>query len=147
MRFFSQGTHERVRNSSGKRAFLVKPLKFCCNVFSSNFACKSFFHPNIFVITLKCLSIGTPKTIYFPFVSNGKLIVFRCPSTYKHIRTRVTQSKHHLPYTESQYETVTAYVPLYLQLIYSMYSIDIYILMLISRVNDYCCLIIIAKKR
>ena len=24
-------------------------------------------------ITLKCLSIGTPKTINFPFVSNGKL--------------------------------------------------------------------------
>ena len=32
-------------------------------------------HKNI--ATLKCLSIGTPKTINFPFVSNGKLIVFR----------------------------------------------------------------------
>ena len=29
--------------------------------------------------TLKCLSIGTPKIINFPFVSNGKLI-FRCPN-------------------------------------------------------------------
>ena len=66
---------------------------------------------------------------------------------FKHIRTRVIQSKHHLPYTESQYETETANVPLYLQLIYSMYSIDIYILMLITRGNDYCCLIIISKKR
>ena len=31
------------------------------------------------VYTLKCLSIGTPKTINYPFVSNGKLMVFRCP--------------------------------------------------------------------
>ena len=28
--------------------------------------------------TLKCLSIGTPKTINFPFVSNEKLMIFRC---------------------------------------------------------------------
>ena len=30
--------------------------------------------------TLKCLSIGTPKTISFLFVSNGKLIIFMCPN-------------------------------------------------------------------
>ena len=30
--------------------------------------------------TLKCLSIGTPKTINFPFVPNGKLIDLRCPN-------------------------------------------------------------------
>ena len=30
--------------------------------------------------TLKCLSIGTPKIITFPFVSSGKLMVFRCPN-------------------------------------------------------------------
>ena len=35
-------------------------------------------------ITLKCLSIGTPKTINFPFVSNGKLMVFRCPNIQAH---------------------------------------------------------------
>ena len=29
--------------------------------------------------TLKCLSIGTPKTINFPFVPNEKLTVFKCP--------------------------------------------------------------------
>ena len=29
--------------------------------------------------TLKCLSIGTPKTINFPFVPNGKLTVFKGP--------------------------------------------------------------------
>ena len=30
--------------------------------------------------TLKCLSIGTPKIINFTFVSNGKLMIFRCPN-------------------------------------------------------------------
>ena len=35
-------------------------------------------------ITLKCLSIGTPTTINFPFVSNGKLMVFRCPNIQAH---------------------------------------------------------------
>ena len=30
--------------------------------------------------TLKCLSIGTPKIINFPFVSNGKFMVFTCPN-------------------------------------------------------------------
>ena len=33
-----------------------------------------------FLVTLKCLSIGTPKIINFPFVSNGKLMIFRCPN-------------------------------------------------------------------
>ena len=33
---------------------------------------------------IKCLSIGTPKTINFPFVSNGKLMVFRCPNIQAH---------------------------------------------------------------
>ena len=30
--------------------------------------------------TLKCISIGTPKIINFPFVSNGKLMIFRSPN-------------------------------------------------------------------
>ena len=30
------------------------------------------------LITLNCLNIGTPKTINFPFVPNGKLMNFRC---------------------------------------------------------------------
>ena len=34
--------------------------------------------------TQKCLSIRTPKTINFPFVSNGKLIVSRCPNIQAH---------------------------------------------------------------
>ena len=32
-----------------------------------------------FLHTLKCLSIGTPKTINFPFVPNGKLMVLDVP--------------------------------------------------------------------
>ena len=31
------------------------------------------------MLTVMCLSIGTPKIINFPFVPNGKLIIFRCP--------------------------------------------------------------------
>ena len=33
----------------------------------------------LFRNTLKCLNIGTPKINNFPFVPNGKLMVFRCP--------------------------------------------------------------------
>ena len=40
--------------------------------------------PFAMVSTLKCLSIGTPKAINFPFVSNEKLIFFRCPSIQAH---------------------------------------------------------------
>ena len=29
--------------------------------------------------TVMCFCIGTPKIIDFPFVPNGKLIIFRCP--------------------------------------------------------------------
>ena len=39
--------------------------------------------------TLKCLSIGTPKTINFPFVSNGKLMVFRRPNSQAHYNEAV----------------------------------------------------------
>ena len=31
-----------------------------------------------------CLSIGTPKIINFPFVLNGKFIIFRCPKIWAH---------------------------------------------------------------
>ena len=34
--------------------------------------------------TLKCLSIGTYKTINFPFVPNVKLMVIRCPNIQEH---------------------------------------------------------------
>ena len=39
--------------------------------------------------TLQCLSIGTPKTINFPFVSNEKLMVFRCPNIQAHYNEAV----------------------------------------------------------
>ena len=38
---------------------------------------------------LKWLSIGTPKTINFPFVSNGKLMFFRCPNIQAHYNAAV----------------------------------------------------------
>ena len=34
--------------------------------------------------TVMCLSLGTPKKINFPFVPNGKLIIFRCPKVWAH---------------------------------------------------------------
>ena len=37
---------------------------------------------------LKCLSIGTPKTINFPFVPNGKLMVLGVP-IFEHIIIRL----------------------------------------------------------
>ena len=39
--------------------------------------------------TLKCLRIGTPKAINFPFVSNGKLMFLRCPSSQAHYNEAV----------------------------------------------------------
>ena len=41
--------------------------------------CKTHFF-YYFGNTLMCLSIGTPKAINFPFVSNEKLMFFRCPN-------------------------------------------------------------------
>ena len=38
----------------------------------------------MFGITLKCLRIGTPKVNHFSFVSNGKLMFFRCPNIRTH---------------------------------------------------------------
>ena len=39
--------------------------------------------------TLKCLSIGTPKIINFPFVSNGTFMVFTCPNIHAHYNEAV----------------------------------------------------------
>ena len=39
--------------------------------------------------TLKCLSIGTPKTINFPFVSDEKLMIFRCSNIQAHYNAAV----------------------------------------------------------
>ena len=50
---------------------------------------ESFCHLRGVRSTLMCLSIGTPKTIYFPFVSNGKSMVFRCPNFQAHYNETV----------------------------------------------------------
>ena len=42
----------------------------------------------VMLITLKCLSIGTPKAINFPFVSNEKLMFLGVP-VFKHIVMRL----------------------------------------------------------
>ena len=39
-------------------------------------------------LTLKCLSIGTPKAINFPFVSNEKLMFLGVP-VFKHVVMRL----------------------------------------------------------
>ena len=54
-------------------------------VSSANFQKKfKLYHIEISRITLKCLSIGTPKIINFPFVSNGKFMVITCPNIQAH---------------------------------------------------------------
>ena len=53
-------------------------LRHCENIFS-------------FRATLKCLSIGTPKIINFPFVSNGKVMIFMCPNIQE--KKRQTEEK------------------------------------------------------
>ena len=47
----------------------------CFTIFAMDYGQQLLWPP-----TLKCLSIGTPKTISFLFVSNGKLIIFMCPN-------------------------------------------------------------------
>ena len=49
----------------------------------------STFNNSCSVFTLTCLSIGTPKTINFPFVSNEKLMVYRCPNIQAHYNEAV----------------------------------------------------------
>ena len=65
-----------------------KPLSFFVFFVGQNIREAHGYH-EIFVCTLKCLSIGTPKIINFPFVSNGKLMVFRCPNIQAHCNEAV----------------------------------------------------------
>ena len=51
-----------------------------------------------------CLSIGTPKKINFPFVPNGKFIIFRCPKIWANYSLIImcsntgTPNNHHFLY-------------------------------------------------
>ena len=51
-----------------------------------------------------CLSNGTPKIINFPFVPNGKFIIFRCPEIWTHYNLIEmclnigTPNNHHFPF-------------------------------------------------
>ena len=49
---------------------------------------------------LKCLNIGTPKTINFPFVPNGKSMDFRCPNISAHHNLAVMYLKFGTPKTD-----------------------------------------------
>ena len=63
----------------------VRPIVTVANCsYHMNLVIRQGFLKKYLLNTLKCLSIGTPKTINFPFVPNGKLMVFRVP-TFEHI--------------------------------------------------------------
>ena len=47
---------------------------------SADSAARALVRITLLVSTLKCLSIGTPKTVNFPIVPIGNLMVFRCPN-------------------------------------------------------------------
>ena len=57
---------------------LAKVLLF--RIWSNTQKYLSWLYKSLCIFTLKCFSIGTPKIINFPFVSNGKLMIFRCPN-------------------------------------------------------------------
>ena len=56
------------------------------------------------IITVMYLSIRTPKIINFPFVPNGKFIIFRCPKIRAHYSLIImslntgTPNNHHFPF-------------------------------------------------
>ena len=67
---------------SGNPIFLSSFLENDClpGALSLNISLIKNSDSDVQCITLKFLSIGTPKTINFPFVSNEQLMVFRCPN-------------------------------------------------------------------
>ena len=56
------------------------PLYLLSRIHIENSKSKNWADLHLTKCTLKCLSIGTPRIINFPFVSNGKLMIFRCPN-------------------------------------------------------------------
>ena len=64
-----------------------------CTSYLSTFICSIWIKQ----LTLQCLSIGSPKTIHFPFVSNGKLMVFMCPNIQAHYNEAVNYLKFGTP--------------------------------------------------
>ena len=63
----------------------VKLTFFYRFVFALNYQTSNKIYLNNGIYgTLKCLSIGTLKAINFPFVSNEKLMFFRCPRIQAH---------------------------------------------------------------
>ena len=64
------------------RVIFISQQKICCDPTLELF-CKGNCNEGS-QHTLKCLSIGTPKIINFPFVSNGKFMVITGPSIQAH---------------------------------------------------------------
>ena len=65
------------------------------------------------LITLMCLSIWThKKKINFPFETNGKFIIFRCPKIWAHYSLIImclnirTPNIHHFPFWTNEKEVV-----------------------------------------
>ena len=52
---------------------------FCIVIFQRSFSCHTVTQGLSYTRSVMCFSIGTPKIIDFPFVSDGKFIIFRCP--------------------------------------------------------------------
>ena len=63
--------------------------KRCCKECPLYYCLLQNYSTRTIITTLKCLSIGTPKAINFPFVSNEKLMFFRCPSIQAHCNEAV----------------------------------------------------------
>ena len=68
--------------------YMLKVVRTTLQTNIENKIITCFLYPKA-EITLKCLSIGTPKIIYFPFVSNEKLMFFRGPNIQAHCNEAV----------------------------------------------------------
>ena len=75
-------------------------------------ALKLIIHCGFTLRTLKCLNIGTPKTINFPFVPNGKLMIFSVP-VFEHIiiRLHCAQTLGHLNIINFTFRTNGNFIP------------------------------------
>ena len=79
----------KIWNSNNGMVKYCRPWSDCSFRCSLIWVCTVCSFLSVTIITLKCLSIGTPKTINFPFVPNGKLMFFRCSNVQAHYNEAV----------------------------------------------------------
>ena len=76
--------------SQSQRLLLICPFPFCSSIYQmTNFNFQQYlvFAVETNLVCPKLLKYWDTKTVNFPFVPNGKLVVFRCPNNkHKHIR-------------------------------------------------------------